>query len=236
MYARLRMSFWKHDPPNPTDAFKNFGPILESFPSAYATWDTSAPVASHSADMELMEEILCARNAFAASFESSADHKFAVMILSCGTQFAYTSTRDATASVPSCPSIFPPIKTRSGAVRSSIAVPSARNSGLDKISNRTPLVLQFRCKTFSIASAVRTGTVDFSTMILFVLLTAAIVRAADSQYVRSAALPFPRPVFFVGVFTETKIISLSAIAPSTSVVKNKFFPRHCFTISSSPGS
>ena len=62
------------------------------------------------------------------------------------------------------------------------------------------------------------------------------VRAANSQYVKSAALPFPKPVFFVGVFTETKIISQSRIAPSTSVEKNKFFPLHSNTISSNPGS
>ena len=53
-----------------------------------------------------------------------------------------------------------------------------------------------------------------------------VVRAADSQYVRSAALPAPRPVFFVGVFTETKIISDAAIEPATSVEKKRFFPRH----------
>ena len=32
---------------------------------------TFAPVASHTADMALIEEMRCARNAFAASFESS---------------------------------------------------------------------------------------------------------------------------------------------------------------------
>ena len=55
--------------------------------------------------------------------------------------------------------------------------------------------------TFSIASAVFTGTVDFSTTILLVVDTEAIMRAAPSQYVRSAALPAPTPRVFVGVFT-----------------------------------
>ena len=51
------------------------------------------------------------------------------------------------------------------------------------------------------ASAVFTGTVLFSTMILELVDTLAIMRAAPSQYARSAALPAPTPVIFVGVFT-----------------------------------
>ena len=61
-------------------------------------------------------------------------------------------------------------------------------------------------------------------MILFVLEAAA-MRAPPAQYVRSAALPAPRPVFFVGVFTETKVIS-DADRPAASVEKKRFFPRH----------
>lgn len=41
----------------PTDACKNLFPILESMPIAWATSDTSAPVASQIALMELMLEI-----------------------------------------------------------------------------------------------------------------------------------------------------------------------------------
>ena len=51
------------------------------------------------------------------------------------------------------------------------------------------------------ASAVFTGTVDFSTTILEDVDTEAIIRAAPSQYVRSAALPAPTPRVLVGVFT-----------------------------------
>ena len=59
--------------------------------------------------------------------------------------------------------------------------------------------------TFSMASAVLTGTVDFSMTILLVLETLAIIRAAPSQYVRSAALPAPTPRVLVGVLTlQTK--------------------------------
>ena len=79
-----------------------------------------------------------------------------------------------------------------------MAVPSAKNSGLERISNRTPLFGQLRWSTFSMASAVRTGTVDFSTIILSLSEHEAIVLAANSQYVKSAAFPLPKPVFFVG--------------------------------------
>lgn len=56
-------------------------------------------------------------------------------------------------------------------------------------------------RAFSIASAVLTGTVDFSTTIFEFLDSLAIILAAPSQYVRSAALPAPTPLVFVGVFT-----------------------------------
>ncbi|WVZ24134.1 hypothetical protein V8G54_002678 [Vigna mungo] len=134
------MSFWKQDPPKPTLAFKNFGPILESVPMEWDTCATSAPVASHSADMAFTEEILCARKALAASFESSADHKFVHRIFSSGTQFAYTSFRVCMAFCPSGVSL-PPMRTLSGLNRSSIAVPSARNSGFERMVKLMPLLL-----------------------------------------------------------------------------------------------
>lgn len=58
------------------------------------------------------------------------------------------------------------------------------------------------------ASAVLTGTVDFSTTILLVLDTLAIIRAAPSQYVRSAAFPAPTPRVFVGVLTLHSTVEL----------------------------
>jgi hypothetical protein len=76
------MSFWKQEPPNPTDACKNLDPILESRPIARATSEMSAPVDSQISDMALMLEILCARKALAANLESSEDHVFIVMIRS----------------------------------------------------------------------------------------------------------------------------------------------------------
>ena len=86
-YTRFRMSFWKHEPPKPTEDCRNLGPMRGSEPMAREISDTLAPVASHRADIELMEETRWARNAFATSLDSSDDHKFVVIICSLGTQF-----------------------------------------------------------------------------------------------------------------------------------------------------
>mgnify|MGYP001363406575 CR=1 FL=1 len=56
------MSFWKHEPPKPTEACKNLGPIRLSIPMALATSCTLAPVASQSSESELIEETRCAKN------------------------------------------------------------------------------------------------------------------------------------------------------------------------------
>ena len=71
---------------------------------------TSAPVASHRAEMELMEEMRCARKALAVSFDSSALHRLAVRILSSGTQCWYTLFSTLTACLPLGVSL-PPIST-----------------------------------------------------------------------------------------------------------------------------
>lgn len=77
-----------------------------------------------------------------------------------------------------------------------------------------------------IDSAVRQGTVDFSTTILERVETRAIVLVADSMYAKSAAKPRPCPDVFVGVLTEMKMMSASSMALSTSVEKNRLRPRH----------
>ena len=63
----------------------------------------------------------------------------------------------------------PPINTRSGFSRSLIAVPSDRNSGLERTSNFKLLSMSEFCadsKIFLIFSAVLTGKVLFSTTIV----------------------------------------------------------------------
>jgi hypothetical protein len=71
------------------------------------------------------------------------------------------------------------MRTRSGLKRSEMAVPSARNSGLERISKWQP-GLEFASRIVRIDSAVRHGTVDFSTTILEDVATAAIWRVANS--------------------------------------------------------
>eukprot|EP00968_Pinguiococcus_pyrenoidosus_P016774 scaffold1637_cov253-Pinguiococcus_pyrenoidosus.AAC.14 len=88
----------------------------------------------------------------------------------------------------------PPMSTRGGSMRSSIAVPSARNSGLLSTWKFRPRSLH--ASTRRIAAAVRTGTVDFSTTILSLRATSAIFRAQSSQFLMFAALPAPMPFTF----------------------------------------
>jgi hypothetical protein len=83
--------------------------------------------------------ILCASIAFAASFASSDDQLLIVMIRSEGTQALYKEANFADARM-AAGLFFDPIIIRSGWMRFSMAVPSARNSGLERISYRRPLV------------------------------------------------------------------------------------------------
>ena len=55
-----------------------------SFPTARATSETSAPVASHNAEMLLIELIRCAKKALETSFDSSDDQMLVVTIFSLG--------------------------------------------------------------------------------------------------------------------------------------------------------
>jgi hypothetical protein len=59
-----------------------------SVPMAWATSATSASVFSHSTETALIEETRWARNALAASLDSSLDHRLVVMIRSRSTQWA----------------------------------------------------------------------------------------------------------------------------------------------------
>lgn len=71
------------------------------------------------------------------------------------------------------------MRTRSGLYRSATAVPSARNSGLERMSKRQ-LGLEFASRMVRMDSAVRHGTVDFSTTILDEVATLAICLVARS--------------------------------------------------------
>jgi len=62
------------------------------------------------------------------------------------------------------------------------------------------------------------------------------LRAAPSQYVRSAAHPFPKPYSLVGVLTATKMMAASRTAVTTSVEKKRFLPRTVLTIYAPPAT
>ena len=207
--------------------------MRESAPMAKATSSTSASVASQRAEILLMEEILCARKALATSFDNSEDQRLVVKIRSRGTHCAYRSTSTCTASRPSGVD-SPPIRIRSGFSKSATAEPSARNSGFESTWWRIPLPLWARIVWIN--SAVRTGIVLFSTMILGRSAQREIVRATASTKRRSAARSIPSPKVLVGVLTLTKTTSALLTADSTSVVKNRFRPLAAFTKSSNPGS
>jgi hypothetical protein len=149
------------------------------------------------ADRALIDEIRCARRAFAAwihhqlpfwiigdeesgltSLESSLDHKPVVTTLSFGTQLLYTSTSDNWAAFPSGVCKLP-MRTRSGFVRSEMAVPSDRNSGFERISKRSPGRL-LASRMMRMEEAVRQGTVDFSTTIFDEVATEAMRRVQSS--------------------------------------------------------
>jgi hypothetical protein len=84
------------------------------------------------------------------------------------------------------------------------------------------LCLDAEARTRLIDSAVLTGTVDFSTIILSEVATSAILRAQSSQFLMFEAKPAPIPVIFVGVLTLIKMISAATMVSSMAVVKNKF--------------
>ena len=66
------MSLGRQPPPKPMPALRNFRPIRASRPIASASRVTSAPVASQTSAIALMNEILVARNELAATLTSSA--------------------------------------------------------------------------------------------------------------------------------------------------------------------
>jgi hypothetical protein len=71
-------------------------------------------------------------------------------------------------------------------------------------------------------SAVPQGTVLFSTTIVSFSAAFATRLVAASSHPRSEALPAPRPVLFVGVFTPMKTTSASLILSSILVEKKRF--------------
>ncbi len=123
---------------------------------AVASWVTSAPAASQTSAMALMNEIFVARKEFAATLTSSAVGK---SVTRNGTPSAmigaYTSRRRSSALVERTPTT-----RRSGCRVSSTAKPSRRNSGFHATSTPSAEVAASRSAS---SAAVPTGTVDLPT-------------------------------------------------------------------------
>ncbi len=100
-----------------------------------------------------------------------------------------------------------------------MAVPSARNSGLESTEKVLPSAAWAALRMVCTVSAVRTGRVLFSTTMVCPWAAAATWRAEASIQRRSLAWPAPTPLVLVGVFTERNTVSAPAIALSTAVVK-----------------
>ena len=84
------------------------------------------------------------KKALDANFDNSDDHEFVVSIFSGSIHLLYILNISFIASLPVL-ELSPPIKTLSGLIKSSIAVPSAKNSGFDITSNLPSEKMIFKC-------------------------------------------------------------------------------------------
>ena len=126
-------------------------------------------------------------------------------------------------------SVSAPMTTRSGLIKSSSATPSFKNSGFETTSNGCFVSCNTTAFTFS---AVPTGTVDLSTMILYPFIALPISFATERTIERSASPSAP-----VGVPTAMNMMSDFSTPSCREVVKlNLFRLTLCETISESPGS
>ena len=131
-------------------------------------------------------------------------------------------------------SLSTPTTTRSGLMKSLMAAPSLRNSGLEATSKGTsaPRFASSSATAAFTLAAVPTGTVDFVTSRVYLLILRPNVRATSSTYFRSAL-----PSSSGGVPTALKTTSTSSITSARSVEKLRRPSRWLrSTISSRPGS
>jgi hypothetical protein len=130
-FAKALVSFGKQEPPYAGPALKNLEPILLSSPIPSATSSTFTLTFSHKFAISLIKLIFVAKKALEAYFISSA------ALLEQGTKTAplFTIGRYNSLNIFITLLSFAPITTRSGYLKSLIASPSLRNSGLDTIVN-----------------------------------------------------------------------------------------------------
>ena len=132
--------------------------MRRSMPRPLATTCTSAPSASHTFEISLMNEILVARKQFdeylMSSAVSSVVMTIGVSIRNSGSCSFLSSSCDFLVSAP--------MTTRSGRMNVSMAEPSRRNSGFDATSNSAPRLANFFIHEYR-SRAVPTGAVLFCT-------------------------------------------------------------------------
>ena len=191
---------------------------------------TSAPTSSHRLAMSFMKLIRVASMELAAYFIISAlgiSVKITRKLFSIKGRYNWLITFFAL-------SESTPITTRSGLMKSFMAAPSFRNSGLLATSKGISiprLSNSSRIATFTF-SAVPTGTVDLVTNTKYLFIFRPTVRATSNTYFKSAL-----PSSSGGVPTALNTISTLSRQVVMSVVKRKrpsLLLRN--TISSSPGS
>ncbi|KOU44361.1 hypothetical protein ADK53_01775 [Streptomyces sp. WM6373] len=226
--VNARMSLGRQPPPNPRPALRKRRPMRVSCPSASARVLTSAPAASQTSAIALMNEILVARKEFAATLTSSAVAGSVLMYgMPASSMGAYTSRR-----IPSARGEVTPATSRSGRSVSSTANPSRRNSGFQATSTSTPSGASPLSRA-AMRGVVPTGTVDLPTIRQGLLRWGTSPSMTASTWRRSAA---SEPAC-CGVPTQTKWTSPKAAASLREVEKRRRpESRARVSTSSSPGS
>ena len=171
-----------------------------SLPMPARTILTSAPTSSQRLAMSFINEIRVASMELAAYFVISAEGmsmKMTRKLLMRNGLYRRVSSFLAF-------SLSTPTTTRSGLIKSLMALPSFRNSGFEATSNgiSTPRFFSSSAMASCTLRAVPTGTVDFVTTTIYLFMLAPMVRATCSTYFRSA-----EPSSSGGVPTAEKTIS-----------------------------
>ena len=190
-----RVSFGKQEPPYPRPGLKNWVPIRLSEHMLVRTWSMLAPLRSHKEEISLIKLILHASIALLAYFTISEERISNISNgLPCPTNGPYSFVKTRFASSSSTQHI-----TRSGRMKSSIALPSRKNSGLFA----TAQVPRSRSATLCV---VPTGTVDL-TMTIGWELQPATCEAISSATCKTCEVSH-LPSIPVGVLTQMQIMSV----------------------------
>ena len=124
-------SFGKHEPPYPQPEYKNLLPIRESVPIPLRTILTSAPTNSQRLAISFIKLIRVANIELAAYLVISAEGISIKITRKLFNSIGrYSRVNNSLARSDSTP-----ITTLSGFMKSSIALPSFKNSGFDATSN-----------------------------------------------------------------------------------------------------